>query len=490
MRLRISAVLFILLFSVLLSACGGATEPSVTTASGTTANPEPVTTEEELKVPKTTYKGSDFVVLSAGQVAYDDFGFEEDSAGVLDSAQYIRRKKVEEEFDVKISIIIDENKSGIGNGSGYTRVYKSVTAGDSDYHMGLIGGMDVTTLAYSGYLAPLDEARYIDLDNSWWDQNANTDLKIMGKMFFTQGDITASKSECTYAIFYNKELGRAVQIEDPYQLVRDGKWTIDKFAEMCLTVSEDLDANGIRDMSDKYGLYAWDDSVLGIISAVGQKVATINGDGEFELSLYNETTLSAIEKFTEIAYNTDYAVMYQRYSNNGDVVSHWTNDQALFWANSTFITSMMREMNSDFGILPFPKLSEDQERYYSTIATYNSQFVCIPAIQEDFDYNSAIIEALAYYGKQIVKPAVYEKTIKGLYFRDDESIEMLDIINSSFIYDIGQLHRIGNFNSLILNMFRTKSNTFLNIYDSNASIAQQQITTINNTYRSVIDMWN
>ena len=486
MTKRITALVMLLIMVLSLAACNNATS----TESGTTQTPGgEINNTEQLEVPDKKYDGADFIVISAGQVAYDDFSFGEDSELPVDQAQYRRKSTVQEQFDIAIDIIIDENKSGVGNGSGYKRISQSVDAQDTDYNMALIGGMDVTTLAYSDYLLPLSRATYINLNKSWWDQDANKDLKVMGEMFFTQGDISAAKYEATYVIYYNKELGREKEIENPYDLVKNNKWTIDKLTEFCLKVSADLDGNQVRDMEDMYGLYVWDDSILGMISAAGHKVATINSNGEFELSIYNEDVLSVIDKFGKIAYNTECAVMYQRYANAGNVVEHWTNDQALFWANSTLNLAKMREMESDFGILPFPKLTEEQDRYYSTMATYNSQFLCLPRLQEDIDYSSTIIEALAYYGREYVRPVVYEKTITGTYFRDDESADMLDLIFQSYIYDIGQLHRIGDLNNGILNMFRTKANNFTSIYEGKLSVAEQQIQVVNESYRKIINDW-
>ncbi len=495
MKQKLLALVLLAALLLSLAACGK--NPNTPTESGSPSDSvsdgvteDPASQEEKLEIPDKTYDDADFVVLSAGQVAYDDFSFSEESNLVLDQAQFIRKSTVEETYGVKISIVIDENKSGVGNGSGYTRISRSVNSNTADYNVGLIGGMDVSTLAYSDFLCPLGKAEYIDLEKSWWDQNANEDLKVMGNIFFTQGDITASKSESTYVIFYNKKLGKEQKIEDPYQLVKDMHWTLDKFSEMCLSVSEELDGNDIRDMNDRYGLYVWDDSFLGMINAVGGKIATINANGEFELSLYNDKVVSAVEQYTKIAYNSDYAVMYQRYSNAGNVREHWMNDQALFWATSSLNIEPMRDMESDFGILPFPMLNDEQTRYYATLPTYNSQFLCLPSVQEDLNFTSAITEALAYYGKKIVKPAVYEKTIAGTYFRDEESIAMLDIIYASFIYDIGQLHRIGNLNNLLMNMFRAKENTFSSIYEANVGAAERQINAVNDGYRRVIERWS
>ncbi|MDY5941080.1 MAG: hypothetical protein SPJ23_05445 [Eubacteriales bacterium] len=485
---RIVSVVLLLIMVIPFAACKNNSDPPVPT-SDTSATSTTIDKSEELNVPKKTYNGADFVVLSAGQVAYNDFNIDETADTIVNEAQYRRKATVENLFDIVIEEIIDENKSGVGNGSGYKRISKMIDSGDADYNVALIGGMDVSTLAYSDYLMPMSSTTYVDLSKPWWDQDANKDLSILGEIFFTQGDISAAKYEATYIIYYNKELGKEKLTEDPYTLVTDGKWTIDKLSEFCLNVSEDLDGNDVRDMEDMYGLYVWDDAILGMISAAGHKVASTDKDGKLELSIYNEDVLSVIQKFGTIAYNSEYAVMYQRYANAGDVVNHWLNDQALFWANSTLNLSKFREMQSDFGILPFPKLREEQDRYYSTMATYNSQFICFPRNQVDEEFSSAVTEALAYYGREILRPAVYERTITGTYFRDNESAGMLDLIFQSYIYDNGQLHRIGNLNNSILNMFRAKESNFTAIYESSRTLSEQQIDVVNENYQKIIDNW-
>ena len=326
---RIVSVVLLLIMVIPFAACKNNSDPPVPT-SDTSATSTTIDKSEELNVPKKTYNGADFVVLSAGQVAYNDFNIDETADTIVNEAQYRRNATVENLFDIVIEEIIDENKSGVGNGSGYKRISKMIDSGDADYNVALIGGMDVSTLAYSDYLMPMSSTTYVDLSKPWWDQDATKDLSILGEIFFTQGDISAAKYEATYIIYYNKELGKEKLTEDPYTLVTDGKWTIDKLSEFCLNVSEDLDGNDVRDMEDMYGLYVWDDAILGMISAAGHKVASTDKDGKLELSIYNEDVLSVIQKFGTIAYNSEYAVMYQRYANAGDVVNHWLNDQALF----------------------------------------------------------------------------------------------------------------------------------------------------------------
>lgn len=137
----------------------------------------------------------------------------------------------------------------------------------------------------------------IDLTKSWWDQKANDSLSVNDVLFFTTGEITVSDNNAAFVIMFNKELLAAYELEDPYRLVYDGNWTLDKFAQLCKTVTEDLNQDGVMDENDRFGLLVWDDSVVGIVNAAGQQCCTIAEDGMIELTLYNETTVAALEKY-------------------------------------------------------------------------------------------------------------------------------------------------------------------------------------------------
>ncbi len=86
-----------------LSACGKGETPQGTTASDATTEPVTEVTSEALGVPThADYGGETFSILTAGNVAHRDFTFDEQSALPMDSAQYRRRARVEEDYKVKI----------------------------------------------------------------------------------------------------------------------------------------------------------------------------------------------------------------------------------------------------------------------------------------------------------------------------------------------------------------------------------------------------
>ena len=483
--------LLVLLLALVLcicvfASCGGEKEPSGTNDSGV-ATESGSEAEEKLGVPETAdYGGETFNILTAGNVAYEDFKFVEESSLQLDNAQYKRKALVEQNYNVKISQTAKKAYSS-GGGPGFMQISTDVNAGDCNFDLALIAGYDVSVLAYSNFLYDLNSVPGIDLTKSWWDQKANDSLSVNGVMFFTTGEITVSDNDAAFVIMFNKELLSAYELEDPYQLVYDGEWTLDKFGELCKTVTEDLNQDGVMNQNDRFGLLVWDDSVLGIVNAAGQQCCTIAENGTIELTLYNETTLSALEKYFSIAYDTQYAYTYQRAISSATPM--WQNDQALFWTTWMGAIPGFREMESDFGLLPYPKLDAQQDSYYTTVAPYNSQFICVPLIQNDIERTGVITEALAYYGKQIVTPAYYDVNLIGQSTRDEESADMLDIIFDSLVFDIGYYYQIGPYNKQLIYMVRAYNTNFTSMYDTYKNAAQNLLGVINEYYQTAVSSW-
>ena len=484
---RFGMILCTLLLLAAFAGCGDKT-PASTTASSDNAEQMTAQTGEALGVPETAdYGGAAFNILSAGSVAYNDFDFDEESSLALDNAQYKRRRLVEENYKVEIHEDIKQAYSS-GGGPGFMQISTDVSAGDCSYDLALIAGYDVSVLAYSGLLYDLNSVPGIDLSKSWWDQKANESLSVNGVMFFTTGEITCSDNNAAFVILFNKGLLKDYELENPYTLVYDGEWTMDKFAELCKTVTEDLDQNGTMDANDRFGLLVWDDSVVGIVNAAGQRCCTINADGNIELTLYNETTVSALEKYFSIAYDTQYAYTYQRVSGY-DEQALWSGNHGLFWTTWLGIVPRYREMENDFGILPYPKLNTAQTDYYTTVAPYNSQFICMPLIQNDVERAGTITEALAYYGKKVVTPAYYDVNLIGQSTRDEESEDMLKIIFNNLVFDIGYYYQIGPYNKELIYMVREYDTNFASRYDSKKNIAENMLGIINEYYQRAVAAW-
>ena len=112
----------------------------------------------------------------------------------------------------------------------------------------------------------------------------------------------------------------------------------------------------------------------------------------------------------------------------------FTDGRALFYNFDASSVTELREMNDEFGILPYPKYNEAQEGYKTVVFDNHSVF-CVPKTAKDPERSGVILEAMGYESMELVTPAYYEVLLHGKVARDDESRDMLDIIRDSFQFD-------------------------------------------------------
>ena len=95
----------------------------------------------------------------------------------------------------------------------------------------------------------------------------------------------------------------------------------------------------------------------------------------------------------------------------------------------------IREMTDDYGVLPYPKLDESTDGYGTYLSgTFSAQMISVNQPQESWHKMGTIVEALNVYSHELVLPAIYEVTLKTKTSRDENSIEMLDLILDSRTY--------------------------------------------------------
>jgi len=250
------AVFIILLASILIfTACGKSSDNSenkpvgageVDTGENLNSEEQPVKNEvKEYKADVETFSwdGKEFKVLvnpNDNTLEWRDVDFtaEEQNGEPINDAVYNKNLIIEEMFNIKIIPIHTDPGSHVGN------IRKAVKAGDNAYDLTFNSTFDSSILAQEGILYDLFSVSNIDLSDQWWDQNAVKDLSIMNKLYYVTGDIGTMYKKSVGIILFNKQMMQDYALGNPYQLVEEKKWTMDKFLEMCTAVSQDLDSNG------------------------------------------------------------------------------------------------------------------------------------------------------------------------------------------------------------------------------------------------------
>ena len=444
------------------------------------------------EIPDSLDLSGDFHILVAGNMERNDFKADEDSSTTVEIAIFRRNEAIRQAYGVNVTNEdITEFGSSTGSGKGFNAVYNDYMSGTSTYDAAMIGTYDVATLAYRGLVWDLASLPYIDLSKEYWDQKANQDLTISGKMYYTTGDISIVDNIYTHALIFNKDIIENYQLENPYDLVENNEWTLEKFGSLVKQVGQDVDQNGVYNENDMYGLLTWNDPMLAVLASSGEKIAEVNETGEIELTFYNERVVNLYDRFEDIVFDQSHAYNYQ-YDNTtgkGTSASVWdTNrdnifneNRAAFYFNALSVVERHRDSEVDFGILPYPKLDASQEEFGHNVSAYHSSFLCVPLMAKDPVRSSAVLEVLAHYGKQYLTPAYYEKTLYGQYVRDEESTEMLDIIFATRVFDVGIYYDIGTYRSKLTSLFVSRD-SIASMYETNRPSAESKIDEINKEF--------
>ncbi len=443
LALALSALMLLPLFA----ACGE-DKPTETEAPSA----ETTVAEVEYKLPEYDFEEHEFNILQAGRstVNHNDFLYDEVNPSVLDSAIERRNKAVESLYNIKIVTRQQNTTANQQSPEAYRVLVREATAGDYNYDMCVIPGYDVSQLAYEGYLTDLNILPYFDAENEWYDEKANETFTFGKTLFFTTGDYGVDMMDQTCCIAFNKDLAAQYGVEDLYGLVNDYKWTIDKMATIAKEVTTDSNGDGVTDV---YGNLYWVDSIYCALNAAGDRLVTLNRDTwRYEITCDNERVYNMLERFYNLVQDPKTSVKYLHVSAQKEYIPIFSGNKALFFQTTIGKLGEFRDMETDYGILPYFLFDEQQTEYHNTVAPFYMNYMCVPLMVEDDARTSAIIEAIGYYSNQIVVPAYYDKTLTGQYTRDEDSAEMLDIIFDTRAYDLGYCYQPANLNKHLIHM--------------------------------------
>ena len=421
------------------------TSETATVPEGTTANAKSVLESFY----KEDYSGKSIMILCSNvynssivvQQAPEEGG---PSGDTVNDALYKRDMMIEGYFGVDIQYTVTPTNSEI---KGLAE--KDIIAQSGEYDI-ILGSMNhtVAPLALSGYLYDLNELPEIKLNQEWWSKNAQTDLEINGKLFFTTGDITTRYMVSTYILCFNEKLFGEYGYENPYQLVYDGDWTIDKMSELICNTTYDLNSDNTITDDDFLGLIGTNDSFIPFLNAANQHLLVLE-DG---IPVVNESQamFNMIDELTNYLNVPD--VKMQDIPYNGS--KSFNDNRSLFLAQSAGDLQLLTNMDDDFGILPIPKIDASQDEYYSSANPYISTGVAIPKTVGDVDieFVANMIEVIAAISRYTSSEAQYEVTLLLKQTRNQDSLNCLRIATESTTYDLSMVYSWGaNISTAITN---------------------------------------
>lgn len=437
----------------------------------------------------TDLQGADIVILTTAtdpnNINGGEFGWGKDEAEatVVNEAIWNRNNRVGELLHCNIveRCVADGNR--MANGAMLSTIKTGVDGNTADY------SIVAPSLYQAGYLAPgnylynlLNLENMNGVSDEWWDSYFVDAVEIKGKVFFAIGDIGYQSRQSITPVFFNKEIAAQIEIENPYDLVRNKKWTIDVITAWSKLFSSDMNGDGI-DYLDKYGMGGQNDNIWAMFFGAGETVAAKDATGTPVITIYNERSTGVAEKIKTLMNDKSCFInaneLFGISNTPVDLLTEaFSEGRSLLFCDALLNVENLRDMSFDFGILPCPLYDENQTEYYSMVNPWTSNAFGIPSNLDSTDAENAalVMECLGAEGKNLLTPAYIEIALKGQKTRDDESQEMLDIIFGSVGCDIGHIYNWGSLGSAVLHA-TAEGGEFTSLCDANIGAAEAAIAT-------------
>ncbi len=413
--------------ATLTLSCGSGTEtPTETTTAVPSADTTTTLTAADIIGFPTEDNGDTTIRILMGDHSQYEFMIEEQSGDIVDDAVYNRNRDTEDYLGIKLEFESRPGWSGDQSMEFNSLIRNAVAAGDDTYQ--LINGLNCYTvrLIPDNVFINLYDIKSINLDNPWWAKGFPI---ADGKLYYAFNDASLSLYKDLYCMFFNKNLIDELKLEDPYELVFSGKWTLDKFISIAKDGAADLNGDGeITVETDRLSYLCKDAANRGLLAST--ECSIIDTDkGEYRLAALSERLFDVYETMRgfmvgNTAFYNDYAADY------GAVAKPFIEGRALFMSHCLSATEHMRDMKDDYGIIPQPKYDENQENYHSQIATSTSAFY-IPKTAGNPELVGKVCEVLGYYSRENVVPAYYEIALKAKFSRDETSREVVEILREN-----------------------------------------------------------
>jgi len=376
---------------------------------------------------------------------------EELTGEVVNDAIFSRNLSAEETLDIRIEPVWGDTDDEIKN-----KLHNGVLAGDADFDAALNNMNHMGTNMQNGDLLNIKSISSINTEDFWWDKNIVDSFTMFGtKLYWISGDLNIFDDFAAEVIFFNKQLCADNGMEYPYGMVLEGKWTIDRFYEMAKTAEQDLNGDGVlKPKDDVVGHCEENDHVKHWMYAMGEKAMDIGPDGELITRLQEERQIRAVDKL--------YSLMTEQKMTYTGSSTEFKAGHILFLGTMLGPIGGLRDMEYEFGVIPMPKLDEEQETYGEYISNGWCTAYGIPMTNQDPERTGKILDAICGFSNETLRVALYDILFGAKYVRDAESVEMLDIIFVSKMYDWAvDFTWGGSFQTLYNGIYENSQNNFV-----------------------------
>ena len=422
------------------------------TAANTDAETEAVTIDQK-EADKQAYFSSlapisaegveiTFAAINIGseELGDNDIATTAENGAKMNDAVYKRQRDIEEKLGVKIVCNGFDSDSEL-----QSAVSNDTLSGEGFYDIINAKTHVQATFFNNGYLSDISTIPNLQLDQAWWNKDANEAFTIADLQFLLLSPLCHYADSVAWFVMFNKALFAEYDLADPYQMVREGTWTLDAMYEMMKVVPIDSNGNGQTDGDDMFGCVAQMFDAMALTTSFGCKIFAKDASDVPQFVLPDETNFDKMQVVSDFFADTARTIvvdhsMYKSVDNKWDTLwaGKFAEGKGLFMFNCPGNLGSFTDMEQDFGILPMPKYNAAQKDYYTMTSIWFTTSLSVPKVHgADNGDIGTVLDAMSYLSYVDVEPTFAETYLQNRYIRDEESVEMLNIVTSSKYYDPG-----------------------------------------------------
>ena len=439
---RILCILFAALLTAPMFSCGNAADETADTTAvvaetETTPETEP-SALEMLEVKDMGGANYHIFDMNASAELQVNIPGDELTGELINDAMINRDSYVEETYNV----VVDYTSVPIGE--GLNALKKLVQAGDPMYSLAISTMQELANLVNGQFLYNMLDLPYMEVDKAWYSPMMAESLSIGGAMYTTASDLVPSVYQAPCCMFLNLKLYDDYGIDtDIYQMVIDGEWTLDKLISIQKDIDRDLNNDSAWKAKDDFfgvGMQPTAETATAFLASANAPFFIKDGD---TLTMeVNERAISIMKKLSSFCLDI-------KYENINDVINDcFKVDKALFLQHKLESAGVhLRDMESDYLVLPTPKADAQQESYMSMVSIWCTSFIGIPATAEP-EVTGYITEVLARYSHEHMRSLAFDMVYKEKTSRDPRTSEVLDTLFDNLYLDFGMLYNFGGINDV------------------------------------------
>ncbi len=495
MKRILAGVLAALMLLPLAACAGDSTDTTDTTAASaeaaTTPAPETAPTHDADGylldgIPDDLdYDGATVNFLYWSDATMPEFFVEDLTGDIVGDSIFKRNEIVEERLGVKLEYV--GTKGNSSNRDAYVAAARNaVNTQEGIYDIFASYSMAGAMLAMNGLTQDLYQYDVLDFSKPWWPKRLTEEFTVGDRLFFASGDISTNLLYMMMATYVNRGMIEDLGVKDPYDLVLEGKWTLETMFEYCAGQYQDLNNDGKKGLEDKFGIVVYDPCIDTFFG--GCDMITIIHDAEGNLAINPEfagdKTHDFIVKMANAFNHTD-----DWYTQNSTKLRPiFAEERALFITDRAFIAeTVLRSTSVNYGIVPAPKYDEAQEEYVTTLGHPYTMY-SIAADSKDGARAAAVLECLGSEAYRRVTPAIFEQTMKLKYAADNVTAQMYDTIRNGVSFDLGRVFS-AVLNNIPIHLYKksiTGDNTnWASTYAAQKPVLEKLLEKVDTTLRSV-----